>query len=230
LNYIWEVLLAAQKQGTQQEKLAFTDAKSYSPYMEVSFDDLNPATLDRQAIEVNVRYRFSPIFEALLDGRLDTHPDIRERLTDVFIHLLGELDLQSGLCRSEYYGLFLKEDIQDVRFGAQFAETMQLFHFDMRRFVVEYLVRLYTLGPSIELLRSLLRHLYPHSMIYLDSTDERELLVYIGQKETAELAGQMEFLMAFFVPFDYIVHLFWDLHFGIINIDETMELDDFYIY
>ena len=56
------------------------------------------------------------------------------------------------------------------------------------------------------------------------------MLIYIGRTETAELRGQVDFLVSMFVPFDYKVHLFWDIHFGIMGVDETMGLDEFMVY
>lgn len=230
LNYLWEVLLAGQKAEIPQEVIRFAPAVSLSPYLEAAFDDLNPLGLVDEPVEINALYRFAPIFDRLLDGGMKEHPEIRDCLFDAFMHLLGWIDLHSGLCRNEYYGLFLKRDIQKQRFGKVFCGIITEFPFEQRRFVTEHLVRLYTLGPSIELLRSLLRSLYTNSMLYLDTTDQRELLIYIGRKETPLIASQIDFLLTFFVPFDYIVHLFWEFHFGIIGIDETMEIDEINIY
>ena len=41
---------------------------------------------------------------------------------------------------------------------------------------------------------------------------------------------QIGFLMDLFVPLDISVQLFWDMHFGIISVEETMEPDDIMIY
>jgi len=230
LNYLWETLLAAKKENISAENLHFSPAATLSPYIETAFNDLNLALLTDGPIEVNAWYRFAPIFEALLDGEMDDHLEIRDRLFDVFMHLLGWTDLRTGLCRNEYYGLFLKQDLQNGKFGKWLSDVMALFPYDQRRFVTEHLVKLYTLGPSIELLRSVLRRLYPNSMLYFDTDQRRELLIYIGKKETPELARQAEFILSFFVPLDYIVHLFWNLHFGIIGVNETMEIDEIMVY
>jgi len=223
-------LLAGQKAEIPAEEIYFTPAVSLSPYMEAAFDDLNPLEFAMGPIEINAWYRFAPVFDRLLDGGMDGHPEMRDHLFDVITHLLGWVDLRSGLCRNEYHGLFLKQDIQTGQFGDIFSDAIALFPFEQRRFIIEHLVRLYTLGPSVELLRSLLRHLYSNSMLYLDTTEQRELLVYIGRRETPELSRQTAFILTFFVPFDYTVHLFWDLHFGIIGVDETMEIDEIMIY
>ena len=230
MNYIWEVLLKAQKEGIAEESIAFVPADYPSPYMETAFDDLNPWELGINEIPVNAWYRFSATFETLLDGSLDAYPEMRDILFDIFLHQLAQLDLREGLCKNEYFGLFLRDDIQKGHFGAEFRDVIERFSFSARRVVTENLVRLYQIGPSIELFRTLLRELYPHSMLYLDTAGRRELLIYIGRKRTKVLAGQLDFLLSTFVPFDIVTQLFWEYHFGIIGIDGTMYMDEVLIY
>ena len=229
MNYLWEVLLAADEQDFPREKIRFEQTTAPSPYMEVAFEELNRQHLSETPIEVNAYYRFSAIFDHLLDGLAD-YPEFRECLYDILMHYLAEINMREGLCRSEYYGLFLKEDVKAGRFGRQFTEVFDTFERRHRRFVTECMVRLYGLGASVTLFRSVMRQIYPRSIIYLDSVERRELLVYIGKKETPKLRRQVEFLLSMFVPFDYVVHLFWDMHFGIISVDETMIVDDFVTY
>ena len=95
---------------------------------------------------------------------------------------------------------------------------------------MDHLLELYKNGASIALLTSLLQILYRNSIIYLDTTYKRELLIYIGKEKTRQLEKQIGFLMDLFVPLDISVQLFWDMHFGIISVEETMEPDDIMIY
>jgi len=229
LTYIWEVLLKADEQGFPREKIRFAQTKTHSPYMEVAYEELNREHLDEAPVEVNAYYRFSAIFDHLLDG-LGEYPQFREFLYDILMHYIAEINMREGLCKSEYHGLFLREDVKAGRFGREFREVFKTFDRHQVRFVVESMVRLYRLGSSITLFRTVMRQLYPKSLIYLDVVERRELLVYIGKKETPELKKQVDFLLSLFVPFDYIIHLFWDVHFGIIGVNETLDLDDFVVY
>jgi hypothetical protein len=229
MNYIWEVLLKASAQDYPRENIRFKQAKTPSPYMEVAFEELNRDYLDEFPVEVNAYYRFSAIFDNVIDG-LDGYPEFRDCLYDILMHTVAEINTREGLCLSEYYGLFLQNDVKSGRFGRQFMEVFETFARSQARFVLESMVRLYNLGPSVTLFRSVMRQIFPRSIIYLDSTQQRELLIYIGSKETAQLKRQVEFLLSLFVPFDYVIHLFWDMHFGIIGVDETMAIDEFWVY
>ena len=56
------------------------------------------------------------------------------------------------------------------------------------------------------------------------------MLVYIGQKETEKERERVEFLRDMFLPVHYQVYLFWEHHFGIIGVEETMELDEMVLF
>lgn len=229
MTYVWEVLLKADEQDFPRESICFAQTKTPAPYMEVAYEELNRKHLDEAPVEINAYYRFSSIFDYLLNG-LEEYLEYRDCLYDILMHYVTEINMREGLCKNEYHGLFLREDVNAGRFGRQFKEVFQVFPRHQIRYVVENMVRLYGLGPSVTLFRTVMRQLYPKSIIYLDAVERRELLIYIGRKETPELRRQVDFLLALFVPFDYVVHLFWDMHFGIIGVNETLELDDFIIY
>lgn len=58
MQYIWEVVLAAEKNGIREADLRYEVAEVRSPYLEVSFYDLNTQTVEQTAVEVNPFYRF----------------------------------------------------------------------------------------------------------------------------------------------------------------------------
>ena len=229
LIYLWEVLLNADEQDFPRENIRFRQVSTPSPYMEVAYEELNREYLDEEPVEVNAYYRFSAIFDQVIDA-LGEYPEFQKCLYDILMHYTAEINMREGLCKNEFHGLFLREDVIAGRFGRQFIDVFKTFERRRVRFVIECMVRLYKLGPSVTLFRSVMRQIYPRSIIYLDSVERRELLIYISKKETPELRRQVDFLLSLFVPFDYVTHLFWDVHFGIIGVNETLELDEFVVY
>ena len=67
MQYIWEVVLAAEKNGIREADLRYEVAEVRSPYLEVSFCDLNTQTVEQTVVEVNPFYRFFDIFSGVLD-------------------------------------------------------------------------------------------------------------------------------------------------------------------
>lgn len=229
MNYIWEVFLKAKELEISIRDITFRQAENPSPYTEVALGDLNPIHIDNQ-VEVNPYYRYSSIFHSLIEGELKEYPEIKNVLFDILIHFLGELDILQGLSKKDYYRLFLWEDIKKNVYGRTYIDAAEIFSFKQKSVLLKNMGKLYLLGPSMELLRLLMKELYPDSLLYSDKIDKKVLLVYIGKKQTQELQKQMQFILGLFVTLDYELELFWDMHFGIIGVEETMQIGEFTIY
>ncbi|MDR2420678.1 MAG: hypothetical protein LBD49_01050 [Oscillospiraceae bacterium] len=230
MNYMWEALLRGYDLGIAEEDIRFVPSKTANPYREVFFDDMNAGLTAPGPVDVNAYYRYGAVFGPLLDEEMDGSPGMRDTLFDILAHYLTRLDLRQGLCRAEYYAKFLREDIWNGVFGKQNARRLPFFAGPQARLVLAALLRMYKVGASMKLFASLLRELYPNSIAYFDTEYGRELLLYIGQKETPELRGRLELLRDLFIPADYDVKLFWDMHFGLIGTDETMEIGQFMMF
>ena len=219
MNYVWEALLLAEESGVKEEQVVFVQASAINPYLETAFEDLNLKGLENACVPVNPLYRFGPVFSALI-----------VELIDVLFHFLAQMDLMDGMSRLEYHRKFMQKEVVNGRYGKGTGEIFFTFPHAQRLHIVDHLLELYKNGASIALLTSLLQILYRNSIIYLDTTYKRELLIYIGKEKTRQLEKQIGFLMDLFVPLDISVQLFWDMHFGIISVEETMEPDDIMIY
>ncbi|NBI79165.1 hypothetical protein B5F10_19580 [Anaerotruncus colihominis] len=230
MNYAWEALLLAEESGVKEEQVVFAQASAINPYLETAFEDLNLKGLENACVPVNPLYRFGPVFSALIDEQFDRFSASRGFLIDVLFHFLAQMDLMDGMSRLEYHRKFMQKEVVNGRYGKGTGEIFFTFPHAQRLHIVDHLLELYKNGASIALLTSLLQILYRNSIIYLDTTYKRELLIYIGKEKTRQLERQIGFLMDLFVPLDISVQLFWDMHFGIISVEETMEPDDIMIY
>jgi hypothetical protein len=230
MNYMWEALLRGGELGIAEEDIRFVPAKTANPYREVFFDDMNAGLTAAGDVNVNAYYRYGAVFGPLLGGDADECAELRDTLFDILAHYLTGLDLRQGLSRAEYYTKFLREDIEGGIFGSRNIRRLYCFDKPQMRIVMSALLRMYKVGTSMKLFAGLLRELYPRSIAYLDAEKRRELLLYIGKKETPTLRGQLEFLRELFVPADYGVEIFWDMHFGLIGTDETMEIGNIMMF
>lgn len=64
MNYIWDLLIKAENEGSGKQEIQFIPADTYSPYMELSNEMINTQTID-QIVEVNPYYRYYEIFKDL---------------------------------------------------------------------------------------------------------------------------------------------------------------------
>ena len=202
MNCLWEVMLKAKEQGVPEKNIRFQVSRAFSPYMEVSCPCLNQDTLeDIPVIEVNPYYRFYSIFKDLC------HPEMKE-------------------FSQAYYKKLLFQDFINNLYGAPAMEAMGLFNRNEREILLSGLIRQYETGSSLDLFKDMMEGLIQNNIVYRNNDDCHEIMVYIGQKYDKTIAAKMEHLIQLFVEIPYSVEIYYEYHFGIIGMDDTLHIDE----
>lgn len=230
MNYTWEAALQADRENIKREMLRFVPVRDGSPYVEVVREMINEQKLTGMVVDVNPLYRFALEFSALLDSDLEDFQTLREMLFDIFMQYMVKVDLRQGMSRQEYHLRFMLMDFLKGSGGAQAIKAMYSFTEAELRRLLPLLLRKYRCGTSIYLFRKVMRCLYPGSLVYASNDMIYQVLLYIGVKETNTEREKVTFLRDNFLNVYYDVYLFWDHHFGIIGVEETMEMDDMVLF
>lgn len=230
MNYTWEAALAADKNQIPREKLHFQPVRHGSPYTEIVFDNINTDRLEEQTVEVNPLYRFAEEFSEVFDINLNGLAETRELLFDAAMHYMIQLDLRQGLDKQEYALRFILKDILNGACGSEAAKAVTYFEKQKLRRLLRLILKLYRCGSSAYLFREVMRCQYPDSIVYVSNEAVRQILIYAGRKETAEERRKLDFLISMFLPVESEVFIFWENHFGIIDVDETMVLDEMVLF
>lgn len=227
MNYLWEAFLNADERGIKKEQMRFLIAESYSGYMEISDSFLNQKELQEELrIEVNPYYRFYDIFKDLFHPEMQEFPDLRKSLANLIFHLLAENDAMSGMTKEEYYKQFLYQNIRSGAFGRDAADTIELFKREERELILSGLLRQYQTGSSLDIFKDMAEELLPENIIYHSNENYYEILVYVGVKKEEQIVAKVELLKKFFVDLPYHVDVYYEHHFGIIGVEETMRIDE----
>lgn len=230
MNFLWEVSLAADRQGIGKQRIVFRMAERFSPYMEVSCPCLNQRELEEAgeeiAVEVNPYCRFYDIFKHLYHPEMREYHALRKSLTNLIFHQLAENDVLSGMTREEYYKKLLYRDFLDNRFGAAAKSAIGLFDRSEREILLSGLLRQYQTGSSLDVFKDMLEELIDDNILYRSNDDPYELMIYIGRKRDRELAAKVDFLIEMFVGPAFRTEIYYGNHFGIIGVGGTMEIDE----
>ena len=227
MNYLWEVLLGAKQQGIAESGIRFTVAKEYSAYMEVSNLFLNQKEImSGQVVEVNPYYRFYDIFKELYQPEMKEYTKLRDSLTNLVFHLLAENDLLSGMTREEYYKKLLYRDLTEGAYGMVAKAAVEMMDRDEREIVLSGLLRQYQTGSSLDIFKDMMEALVPHNIVYHSNENFYEIFVYVGGKRNRETEAKMNFLLQMFIELPYCVDIYYEHHFGIIGVEETMRIDE----
>lgn len=230
MNYAWEAALAADETGVKREDVRYVPVRNGSPYTEITLETINSRKLEDKRVEMNPLYRFSGEFSSLFDINLGGYETTRQLFFEITMQYMIQLDLRQGLSKQEYALRFLLQDMLEGVCGNQAAQVLKQFEKVKIRRLLRLIIKLYQCGSSIYLFREVMRCMYPESLVYASNEAVRQVLVYIGVKETEQERKRLEFLQDMFLPINYQVFLFWEHHFGIIDVSETMELDEMVLF
>ena len=235
MNFIWDIVLQAAKDDFESRQLFFKPAESFSPYIEQSFSTINQQHVERNEIEINPLMRFSAIFEYVL------HPDVldpvfadqREFIRfyfDALIHILAEIDLCHGMTKREFYVRRLRRELSDGVFGETAREGMELLKREAQSAVADELLRVMEVGSSVESFCHIMKQIFKGCIIYRSRAHPNKLYVYLDRERDDRFEKQWRFIRDTFLPFDVEVKEFWSKHFGILDVDVTMRLNEIAIF
>lgn len=230
MNYAWEVVLQAEKNGRDRTELRFVEAVNPSPYIEVSVIDLNLEAPEENLVELNPLYRFEDIFGKIFDRNVEKMRKTREVFFDACMHYITQLDLREGLTKEDYYCRMIADDMKKGRYGDTAKKSFEIFDVREQRILLRSYLHLLKTGNYLEEFRNVMTGIYSDTFIYENNETEHELLVYLGVEETAAERQKAAFLVELFLPIQETVHLFYEHHFGIIGVNQTMLLDDMVIF
>lgn len=235
MNFLWDMVLRAKKQGWKEEKLFFKQAEEYSPFYEQSFFCINEKNIITGEIEVNLLYRFANIFQELLsreDCGLNEgeYEEFRWYFMDAMLHVLVYTDLRHGLTRREIYIKRLLEELREGTYWKEAGETFKLIEEEQQNRLVSLLLTQTETGSALRHFQSAVRILFPDAILYQLKGEKKTLLLYLKKEENYREKQVLELAKALFLPIGFALRAFWKYHFGIIGIEETMQLEEIALY
>jgi hypothetical protein len=229
MNYLWDLVIKAAEDGIDRNALTFAPARRYSAYLELSAENLNFKAVSPR-VELNPYYRFYEIFKDLFDINYHDLPELREVLFDITIHFLTAIDLRQGMNKIEFYLRFIIKELSGGVWGADFRKRFELFSPAEQESIARNLLQLFTNGEMLHGLRQSLRQIFPGSIIYVYYETGNELLFFIPYARTGENEVKLQFLQDLFLPLVFRTVVYWNDHFGVIGMEETMVTDHIALY
>lgn len=232
MRYLWEVLLSAEEEGIPEEKLRFVHTPSGSGYMELSLPCLNQTWLgeggqtEDVSIGVNTYYRFYDIFYNMFPPDAAEFPALRESLTNLSLHMLAQNDVRTGLTREDYHKRLLAKEILAGGFGKTAKSVFRSMNKAERERLLGGWLSSFRVGSALPIFLDMVHVLVKDSIVYHSNEYPDEVLIYTGQKKERKIEQRIRFLIDTFLDIRYHVEIFYEYHFGIIGVEETMQIDE----
>lgn len=236
MRHLWEVLLAAEEEGIPEEKLRFAHTPSGSGYMELSLPCLNQTWLDEDeqaeggqtediSIGVNTYYRFYDIFYNMFPPDAAEFPALRESLTNLSLHMLAQNDIRRGLTKEDYHKRLLAKEILAGSFGGMTKDVFLSMNRPEQEKLLGGWLNSFRVGSALPVFLDMVHDLVADSIVYHSNECPDEILVYTGLRKERNLEQRIQFLIDTFLDIRYHVEIFYEYHFGIIGVEETMQID-----
>lgn len=233
MKYLWEALLEADREKIPQEMLRFVHSSRGSRYMELSLTCLNQSLISRAGqekeqipVEINTYYRFYDIFKNMFPPENIGFPALRESLTNLILHMLAHNDIQRGMTKEEYHKRLLAEEILEGAFGETALEVFLAMSKEHRQILLGGWLSILRAGNALPVFLDMMRGLVEQAIVYHGNDYPDEIFIYTGLKRERSLERRILFLVDTFLDVRYRVEIFYEYHFGIIGIEETMKIDE----
>lgn len=229
MNYIWEVPIRAKHQQVDLSEVSFKLSQNFSPYLELSNELLNRKEVDKE-IEVNPYYRFFSIFKQLFSADYYKYDELRNVFFDLLLHFLAQVDIYQGMDKVEFYKKFIKRDIKNNALGNVVKDSFEYFTLAEINILLDSIYKFYSIGKHFFFLEETLKRIFNKINFYLKQHGNNEVILFINQAETEKNKAKLKIIKEIFLPLDYTMEVYWQDHFGIIGVEETMQINKIAIY
>lgn len=220
MNYIWDITLAAKRNGMKKSELFFEQGKEVSPYYEQSFPCINQKVVDHTVIEINALHRFDHLLGSYLHEGFAQHQEFKRYFFDLVVHFLCEMDLVKGMSRESLYLAQLEEELNSGVFGS--VDDFTAFDTTEKDKLLPLVLIEQKTGSSLSLFRKALTAIYPSVLLYQIKEEPKRLLFYLGIKQSEGEQKKLNFIQDMFLPLEFQPRTFWDRHFGVCSVDATL--------
>jgi len=228
MNYIWELSIRALNKGIDPDLITYICQDNFSPYMELSFPDINESDTPL-LVEINPYYRYHSIFKLLLDPDLEFR-DIIDMLLDLTIHHLCDIDVHMGMNRREYHINFIINDLKRGYYGHYIQDNLSIFEQNELVIVANCLIALHMMGEGVFLLKESVRQIFKGSYIFSNAEERDEIVFYLKTNKTDAKEQKIELLQYLFAPFKCTCEIYWERIFGILDVPEMMVSGEMMLY
>lgn len=221
MKKIWEFL------QENQEKIRYQQTEYFSPYYEVSKESIRKENKTYQ-VNFNSFYRYEEVFEYLFD--LDINPKYQQLLFDCIMHYLISEEFRLGITKEEYYIRNYWKNIQRGIYGKNVQNVFGTLSKEKKHLIAATLYKQSKVNPSVYLFATALTSVMDNCVVYRNKIVPMEILVYIKGMGTRDAKSTVMAVKELFLPLKYTLRIFNGQHFGVIQADQTLEIDQIEIF
>ena len=151
---------------------------------------------------------------------------LRESLANLILHMLAGNDVCKGMTKEDYHKRLLTKEILEGSFGESAKEVFLAMSREEQEILLSGWMNSFRVGNALPIFLDMIHGLVKDSIVYHNNEYPDEIFIYTGLKRERKLEQRIRFLMDTFLDIRYRVEIFYEYHFGIIGVEETMRIDE----
>ena len=222
MNKVWEFL------HENQEKIRYQQTEYFSPYYEVSEEAIKQREHQTYQVSFNSFYRYEEVFEALFDTSIKEEQ--KGFLFDCILHYLVYQEFHMGVTKNEYAIRYYWRNMERGIYGKTVQEAFKTLSKEKKHFLARTLYQQSRVQTSVYLFARAVTGLLDNCVVYRNKIEPMIILVYLQEKN---ISMQQKILMALeelFLPLNYSMRIFQEKHFGVIQAEQTLEMNQIEIF
>mgnify|MGYP003615772779 CR=1 FL=1 len=169
-------------------------------------------------------------YSSFLDPNIIEKKELRDKIFNIIIHILSNIDLQEGLNKRIILNRLIVNDIENGVYG----EKLRFFFKELKKkeklIIAGGLQDKYKYDKELEVFKKIFKKIYPDSIIYDSLDDEERLVLFMNYENTKKNKNKEKVIEMLFLPTGLKTKIFWKKHFGVIGVEETMMIGEIAIY
>ena len=143
-----------------------------------------------------------------------------ERIENIFLKMLGNMDLLRGMNKKSYIKKIILEKISE-------NIDITLFDEEEKNMIALYYYKMKKIGSDIEVFKEIIEKIFFKVEFFYT---KEKILLYIKEEKSMTTKRKMEALIAIFLDINYPIRIFWNNYFGEIDNNKMMIIDRIEIY
>lgn len=232
-QYIWSLLV--NNSILEKEKIKFVKSSVISPYFELNSENINNIRSEKTdntcVIEINPFLRFDNIYSFLLAPDTEMKDQkLKESLLNITLHLLGNFDLYEGQTKKDFYCKEIVRNIESGSAGEKLRNNFSFLNMKEKLNIAEVFFEYNGGRNQIRCLKKIVKKLFAESIVYDNKYSDKNIVIYLGCKKTNKAEKITEVISELFIPLGLESRYFYENHFGVIGVDETMTIGNTAVY
>ena len=164
-------------------------------------------------------------------GNISVLKKFKKNIENNAINYLQELDFVSGTTVIDVICEKISEDIKKETLGINLKRHFSILNREEQGYVALLIYNEKINGVNcMKNFKLGIKYFFLDSLIYRQKSKKNKIIVYINKPKNKVNVAKIKTLELLFLEFGMELKVFWKNHFGVVNVDETVKIDEIAVF